>query len=116
MTMSTLKWVGKCHLTVCPEEDRKGILVNALHDFLTGTASVLEDNSERDTVFLLHELMVKCKRQTEEADTRSVVIQGAQHQERDLPGTRRGRVIQDLTSRRSDPLGLFDDGQGNSFF
>lgn len=101
---------------MCPEGDIKGMLVNAPDDYLTGGASVLEDNSERDTVFPLLELMVKCKRQMEEADTRSVVIQGAQHQERGLPGTHRGRVIQDLSSRGSDPLGLFDDGQENSFF
>lgn len=99
MATSTLKWVEKCHLTMCSEGDRKGILENVPHDYLMDTASILEDKNERDTVFPLHELMVKGKGQMEEADKRSVVIQGAQCQERSLPGMRRSRVIQDLASR-----------------
>lgn len=63
MATSTLKRVEKYHLTMCPEGDRKGILENAPHDYLMDTASILEDKNERDTVFPLHEFMVKGKGQ-----------------------------------------------------
>lgn len=42
--------------------------MSAPEDYLTGTASGLEHDSERDVVFSLHEPMVQCKRQMEEAD------------------------------------------------
>lgn len=38
MAISNLKWVRKCHLTVCPEGERKGIFGNAPEDYLTGIA------------------------------------------------------------------------------
>lgn len=44
MATSKLKWVRKCHLTMC------------LDDYLTGAVSGLEDNKERGVVFSLGEL------------------------------------------------------------
>lgn len=57
-------------------------------DGLTGAASGLEDNKERRVVFTLCEIMVWNRGQGDEADAQSMVIQGAQCQERGLLGMR----------------------------
>lgn len=54
----SLQGAGKCHITMRPKGERKGIFVSAPEDYLTGTASVLEHDSERDVVFSLPESMV----------------------------------------------------------
>lgn len=48
-----LRWIGKCHLTLCPERERKGRLANAPEDHLTGAGGPGGMRRERDMVFFL---------------------------------------------------------------
>lgn len=68
----------------------------------------LENDNGRDIAFSLDEFTVQCK-----MDAQSVVILGAQHDHRCLPGPHRRQGDVGSRIKGSDPLGLFDCGQGN---